>query len=145
MTKLLSISNPICIGDHCDTIVLSYTDVNNVFGFNYTTGFEQQVRIPATLQNFKHERAISVYRKTSGTFVQHSVQVDKKAILKTDWLDEIFTDALTTAAGHSIFKLDGVSYSGHGEITENDNEYDNLTQIELVVFEQGYNQTNLSC
>lgn len=146
--RIVGLSNPICIGNHCDTVVLKYSDNKDVFDFEYTEspeGFEQQIRIPATLQNPKHPRSSGVYRKSNGQFVQFGVAIDKSKTLLTDWMDEIFTDALTTASGHKNFSLDDVPYSGHGDIEENPNEEDNLIQTSIEVYEQGYNQTNISC
>lgn len=146
--KIILKSNAICIGDHCDTLLLSYADNRDVFDFNYTdapNGFEQQVRIPATLQNPEHQRNSSVYRTSSGRFVQTGVTIDKNFTLRTDWMDDTFTDAITTASGHKTFKIDGVAYSGHGDFDETHNDEDNLIQVTMKIFEQEYNQTNISC
>lgn len=147
--RIVLLSNPICIAENiCNTIVLKYSDARDVCDFEYTEapeGFEQQIRIPATLQDPKHERTSGVYRKSNGDFVQFGVAIDKSRTLKTDWMDDIFTDALTTASAHKNFALDGVSYSGHGEFEETPNDEDNLIQTTIQVYEQGYNQTNISC
>lgn len=146
--RIVGVSNPICIGNPCDTVVLKYSDNKDVYNFEYTEapdGFEQQVRIPAVLMDPKHERTSGVYRKSNGRFVQFGVAIDKSKTLRTDWMDEIFTDAITTAAGHKNLSIDDVDYSGHGEFEETPNDEDNLIQTTIQVYEQEYNQTNISC
>lgn len=105
----------------------------------------QQCRIPATLRNVKHPSDSTVYQKTSGSFYISAARNNKNRLLVTDWMDETFTDALSDARFHRNLTLDGVQYSGHGEFNEEENDFDNLTQVTLQVFEQNYNHSNISC
>lgn len=134
--------------DPCNTILVEYGDTRNVYGFDYEnrpTGFLQACRIPATLRNPKFEEKKSVYRKNDGTFVITGAIQDKVRILNTEWMNDEFHSALAVARLHKTFKLDGVQYSGHGDYNLDNNDFDNLQQAQVEVYEQGYNQTNISC
>ena len=149
MGKVILRSNRFCVESNpCNTIYIEYSDNRNVFGFNYENSpvnFVQSCRIPATLRNTKYQEKKEVYRTTGGVFRNTGVIIDKIKLMVTDWMDEVFHDALSIARVHKTFTLDGIDYSGHGDYELSPNDFDNLQQAQIEVFEQAYNQTNISC
>lgn len=148
MNKVILKSNPICVDNLvCDTLVVRYKDSRNAWNFDYTSNpdFEQQARIPVTLQNPSWPVEENVYKKHDGSIVITGSRVSKKYTLVTDQAHEEFHDAMIVALRHSDLYFDNVRYQGAGEYSVEPNDKNNLQQGKSDVFVQGYNQTNITC
>jgi hypothetical protein len=140
-------SNQICVrASMCDTMVIRYRDNRNAWNFGYVgNSFEQQCRIPVTLQNPVLPVEENVYTKHDGTIVNTGSRVKKKYTLVTDQAHIEFHEALAIAVRHSDVYLDDIRYQGTAEYELEPNDFNNLQQGKSDVFVQGYNQTNITC
>lgn len=142
-------SNKICVNNEdCHSVVIKYRNESNAFGFIYTGAsedFYQQIRIGAFMRSEKPEIKEKIYRKHSGYFKNTGVTIDKKRSLITDQWDEETRDALFVASRHSDFLINDVAYSAQGEPEITDNDFNNLATAKQDIYEQGFNQSNISC
>lgn len=147
--KAILKSNIICVNNEdCYSMVLKYKNASNSFGFNYTFGpvdFYQQIRIPAFIRSNNFDVKEKIYRRHDGTFKNIGVTIDKKYSLISDQLEDSILEALVVASRHDEFIIDNKSYSAQGAPEVTDNEFNNLASVKLEIFEQGFNQSNISC
>lgn len=147
--KAIFQSNKICVNNEdCNSMVLKYRNDTNAFEFNYTDApedFYQQVRLAMFTRSQKPDIKEKIYRRHDGTFKNTGVTIDKKRLLITDQYDEPTLDALTVASKHSEFIINDIAYSSQGEQEYSDNDFNNLTSVKIEIYEQGYNQSNISC
>lgn len=147
--KAILKSNIICVNNQdCHSIVLKYKNSSNSFGFNYQQGpedFYQQIRIAAFIRSNNFDVKEKIYRRHDGTFKNTGVTIDKKYSLVTDQSKDAILEALVVASRHDEFILDDKNYSAQGAPEVTDNEFNNLATVKLEIFEQGFNQSNISC
>lgn len=142
-------SNKICVNNEdCHNVVIKYRNDSNAFGFVYSDApenFYQQIRIGAFMRSEKPRITEKIYKRHNGTFKNTGVTIDKKRSLITDQWDEETRDALFVASRHSEFSIDDVEYSAQGDPDVTDNDFNNLATVTQEIFEQGFNQSNISC
>lgn len=147
--KAILQSNKICVNNEdCRNVVIKFRDEASSFGFDYENApedFYQQIRLAAFLRSDKFDIKEKIYRRHDGTFKNTGVTIDEKSQLVTDQYDSPTRRALIVASRHSEFIIDDVEYSTQGEADITDNEFNNLASVKLEIFEQGFNQSNISC
>lgn len=145
---VLAISNKIIVNNaDCNNKIIKYRDSQDSFGFDYTSDpdFYQQVRIGIYLRSPKFPEKEKVYRQTDGVFRHGAVSVDKTIEVHTDQFDEEAHAAMIVAMKHSEFLIDDKEYFHQGGYDLEDNDYNNLSNGKATLYEQGFNQTNISC
>lgn len=145
---VLAISNQLKGSRSDNTLFLKYRSTNNLFGFNYKNApsdFYQQVRIDADLQKTNFQVKETVYRKHDGNFVKPKVIIEKTKELITDWFDDETHEALVVALNHPEVFIDNTQYFFQGDYELEDNEFDYTQKAKAVLYEQGYNRTNITC
>ena len=147
--KAIFQSNKICVNNEdCHSLVVRYRNDANAFNFDYDNApvnFYQQIRLGIFIRSNKFDIKEKVYRRHNGSFKNTGVTIDKKYSLISDQYDEPTLDALVVASRHSEFIVDSTDYSTQGEADVTDNEFNNLATVKLEIFEQEFNQSNVSC
>ncbi len=147
--KAILQSNIICVNnDECSSLILKYRNDSNAFNFDYENApedFYQQIRISGYLSTSKPVVKEKIYRRHNGTFKNTGVTIDKKQEFLSDQYEEFVREALVVASRHSEFSINDVEFSAQGEPDIQDNEFNNLATVKLEIFEQGFNQGNVSC
>lgn len=147
--KAILQSNKICVTkDDCHSVVIKYRNQSNAFNFDYTDApqdFYQQMRVSGYIRTPSYQITEKIYRRHDGTFKNTGVTVDKKYLFLSDQFDEVNLDALVVASKHDEFIIDDIEYNAQGDITIVDNEGSNLATAQITIYEQGFNQGNVSC
>lgn len=140
-------SNTFTITDDCDNMVIAYRNNFDAYNFEWESfeGMYQQVRIGAFLRSDKPAKKEQIYRKSNGEYRRGNTFVDKTVELHTDVIDEETRDAFVVALSHSDFKINGKDYFCFGDISYEDNDFNNLANITAVLYDQGFNQSNIQC
>ena len=94
----------------CYSSVLSYTNSDNAFGFDYTdysgTGpFSNVVELPMYLRDPVMENDQKVYTKSDGSIVKLYERKEEKYILETDLMPYAWHKALDIALSHDTVKI----------------------------------------
>lgn len=142
-----AISNKFTITDDCHNALVKYSGDNNQYGFVYgiDSARVQQVRLGLYISNDTQPKTQKVYRKTNGRWRRGNTIIENKVILNTDQVDAQTREALTVALSHDNLTINGVDYFTIGDVTNEPNEFNNLANVTTELYEQGYNQTNMSC
>lgn len=141
-----AISNKFTLTENCDNAMLRYSGDYMQYGFVYDDLAKvQQVRVGLYLSNDSPDTKEKVYRKTNGRFRRGNTIVENKWQLNTDQVDAPAREALTIALSHDNVSIDGKEYFKIGEIGNEPNDFNNLANVTATLYEQGYNQTNMTC
>lgn len=97
--------------DECETTLIRFGACEDALGFPYSDapGFSQQFRVPWTLSRPDFGVRRMVYRAGGGRLANHFAQLEKRFILRTDYLDDARHEAAVAALAHRRFaaRVDG--------------------------------------
>jgi hypothetical protein len=143
----LAISNVFTITSDCDNLLIAYRNNFDAYGFDYESDdtFYQQVRIGAYLRSDKPDVKEKIYRLSNGRYRRGNTFIDKSVELHTDLIDEHTRDALSVALKHSDFKINNKDYFCYGNLSNEDNEFNNLANMTATLYDQDFNASNIQC
>jgi len=133
--------------------VIEFRGRQNGWGFDYETdtNFYQRFRLEFVLNRPKYPEIKKIYRQSNGVYRHANVNIDKKVMLDTDYLDEKTHDALSVALKHDELYLNGLPYFSGEEYepdwveASTDSRYFELAKASTELYVQGYDQRNNTC
>ncbi|MCS7086678.1 MAG: hypothetical protein NZ534_11470, partial [Bacteroidia bacterium] len=104
--RVLLCSEPIePFADECETTLIRFGGCEDAFGFPYSDApdFFQQFRVPWTISRPDFGVRRMVYRSSGGRLAHHFAQIEKRYLLRTDYVDDARHEAAATALAHRRF------------------------------------------
>ncbi len=97
--------------DECQTTLIRFGGCEDALGFPYSNApeFDQQFRVPWTFSRPDFGVRRMTYRTGGGRLVNHFAQMEKRYILRTDYVDDARHEAAVAALAHRRFsaRVDG--------------------------------------
>lgn len=137
-----------------DSAIIEFRGRQNGWGFDYETdtNFYQRFRMELVLNRPKYPEIKKIYRQSNGIYRHANVNIDKKVIIDTDYLDEPTHDAMAVAIKHDEFYINALPYFSAEEYQPDwvetgntDNRYFELCKATTELYIQGYDQRNNTC
>lgn len=133
---------------HPCTILLSWTNNENAYGFNYSDlSFVQYMRVEAKLWKAKHtDEKKEVFTDSAGNRTILYVRTSKEELLTVAEMPDYMHDALSVGRNHDTFTINGTGYVS--EETDYSPKWRNssvLAPVELTVIKKAQNLVNSNC
>jgi hypothetical protein len=131
---------------HGCTILLSWTNDENAFGFDYSNlSFTQNLRVKAKLWMPNYPKRKNVFKDSTGSRSILKSETSKEELLTVAEMPEYLHDALSIGVEHDTLEVDGVEYiNEESEYTPKWRKSSQLAPVEVVLIKD-QNLKNSMC
>ncbi len=130
---------------HGCTILLSWTNDENAFGFDYSLPFIQNLRVKAKIWMPKYTKEKNVFKDSAGNRNILKSETSKEEILTIAEMPEYLHDAIAIGIEHDTLEVDGVVYvNEESEYLPKWRKSSQLAPSEIVIIKD-QNLKNSSC
>jgi hypothetical protein len=129
---------------HGCTLLLSWTNDENAFGFNYEDlSFQPQLRVKAKLWQPNYTKEKDVFKDNAGNRTILRSETSKDELLTVAEMPEYLHDALAIGVEHDDFYVDGLKYTNEEtEYTPKWRKSSQLAPVEVVVIKDQFLRNN---
>jgi hypothetical protein len=129
---------------HGCTLLLSWTNDENAFGFNYEDlNFQPQLRVKAKLWQPNYTKEKDVFKDSAGNRTILKSETSKEKLLTISEMPEYLHDALSIGVEHDDFYIDGVKYTNEeSEYSPAWRKSSQLAPVEVVVIKDQFLRNN---
>ncbi len=129
---------------HDCTILLSWTNDENAFGFNYEElNFTPNLRVKAKLWQPNYTKEKDVFKDNAGNRTILKSETSKEELLTVSEMPEYLHDAMAIAVEHDDFYVDGLKYTNEEtEYTPKWRKSSQLAPSELVIIKDQFLRNN---
>jgi hypothetical protein len=129
---------------HGCTLLLSWTNNENAFGFNYEElSFSPQLRVKAKLWQPSYTKEKDVFKDNAGNRTILKSETSKEELLTIGEVPEYIHDAVAIGVEHDNFYVDGVKYTNEEtEYTPKWRKSSQLAPSELVIIKDQFLRNN---
>jgi hypothetical protein len=129
---------------HGCTLLLSWTNDENAFGFNYEElSFQPQLRVKAKLWQPNYTKEKDVFKDNAGNRTILRSETSKDELLTVSEMPEYLHDALAIGVEHDDFYIDSLKYTNEEtEYTPKWRKSSQLAPVEVVVIKDQFLRNN---
>jgi hypothetical protein len=129
---------------HGCTLLLSWTNDENAFGFNYEDlSFQPQLRVKAKLWQPNYTKEKDVFKDNAGNRTILRSETSKDELLTVSEMPEYLHDALAIGVEHDDFYIDSLKYTNEEtEYTPKWRKSSQLAPVEVVVIKDQFLRNN---
>jgi len=129
---------------HGCTLLLSWTNDDNAFGFNYEDlNFTPQLRVKAKLWQPSYSKEKNVFKDNAGNRTILRSETSKEELLTVGEVPEYIHDALAIGVEHDDFYIDGAKYTNEEtEYTPKWRKSSQLSPVEVTVVKDQFLRNN---
>lgn len=120
---------------HDCTLLLSWTNDDNAFGFNYDDlSFTPKLRVKGKLWHPKYPKDKTIFKDSSGARSLLKSEISKERILTISEAPEYVHDAISIAVENDSFYVDGIKYTNEEtEYTPKWRKSSQLAPAEIII------------